>query len=186
MPPRAGADRQVQHLDHNQRRATEHVNRMRPPPGTPIQNDCGHEQQIGDQRRKQGYRDGWRSRGPGGARKVRNQRATAASRREIAASSINRLCRSGRLTAAMDKLNTTAKNRMPLSGTIAKAMPSSLSPNAAAAFIKLMLASAPKMVIAVAKDIPIMPVERWFAILPEAASQVWKQKNKVQQKNTSP
>jgi hypothetical protein len=42
------------------------------------------------------------------------------------------------------------------------------------------------MVIAVAKDIPAMPVERWFAILPEAASQVWKQKNKVQQKNTSP
>jgi hypothetical protein len=32
------------------------------------------------------------------------------------------------------------------------------------------------MVIAVAKDIPAMPVERWFAILPEAASQVWKQK----------
>ena len=86
----------------------------------------------------------------------------------------------------MDKLNTRAKNRMPLSGTIAKAMPSSLSPSAAAVFIKLMLTSAPKMVIAVAKDIPIMPVERWFAILPEAASQVWKQKNKVQQKNTSP
>jgi len=42
------------------------------------------------------------------------------------------------------------------------------------------------MVIAVAKDIPIMPIERWFAILPDAASQVWKQKNKVQQKNTSP
>jgi hypothetical protein len=42
------------------------------------------------------------------------------------------------------------------------------------------------MVIAVAKDIPAMPIERWFAILPDAASQVWKQKNKVQQKNTSP
>src|SRR6266446_8136838 len=65
MPPRAGADRQVQHLDRNQRRATEHIDGMRPPTGAPIENDCGREQQIGGQRRKQGYRDGWRSGGPG-------------------------------------------------------------------------------------------------------------------------
>jgi hypothetical protein len=42
------------------------------------------------------------------------------------------------------------------------------------------------MVIAVAKDIPTIPIERWFAILPDAASQVWKQKNKVQEKKTNP
>src|SRR6266446_739747 len=186
MPPRAGADRQVQHLDRNQRRATKHVNRMRTPAGAPIEDDCGHEQQIGDQRRKQGYRDGWRSRGPGRCQKGKEPASHRRVQKRNRSKQHQPLVLLGRLTAAMDKANTTAKNRMPLSGTIAKAMPSSLSPNVAAVFIKLMLTSAPKMVIAVAKDIPIMPVERWFAILPEAASQVWKQKNKVQQKNTSP
>ena len=124
--------------------------------------------------------------GPGGARNVRNQRATAASSREIVASSINRLWASGRRMAPTAKAKTTAKKKMSLSGTIAKAIPSSLSPSDAAVFMVFMAAKAPKMVIAVARDIPAIPIARCLAILPDAASQVWKEKNKTQEKKTIP
>jgi hypothetical protein len=53
------------------------------------------------------------------------------------ASSISRLCGFGLRIAAMASAKTTAKNRMPLSGTIAKAIPSSVSPIAAERFIAL-------------------------------------------------
>ena len=75
---------------------------------------------------------------------------------------------------------------MPLNGTIAKAIPSSLSPRDAAVFMELMATRVPKMVIAVANDIPTIPIVRCLAILPDAASQVWKEKNKVQEKKTNP
>ena len=114
--------------------------------------------------------------GPGGARKVRNQRATAASSSEMPASSISRLCVSGLRMAAMASANTTAKNRIPLSGTIAKAIPSSVNPAAAERFIALTATRKPKIVIAVASDTPIMPMARCRATLPDAASQLWNAK----------
>ena len=89
----------------------------------PIEDNRGHQQQRGDQGGGMVTGTGGGPGGPGGARKVRNQRATAASRIEMPASSINRLWVSGRRTAATARTKTTAKNKMPLSGTIEKAMP---------------------------------------------------------------
>src|SRR3569832_460404 len=60
--------------------------------------------------------------GPGGAWKVRNQRAIAASRIETAASSIRRLCILGLWVFMIASTNTTAKNAMPLIGTMEKPM----------------------------------------------------------------
>ena len=78
----------------------------------------------------------------------------------------------GLFTAPIANITTTAKNRRSLNGTIANAIPSSFRPNDAATFMALMVASVPKMVIAVAKDIPTKPTARCLAILPDAASQV--------------
>jgi hypothetical protein len=93
---------------------------------------------------------------------------------------------SGRRTAPIAKAKTTAKNKMPLNGTIVNAIPSSLSPRDAAVFMVLIAAKVPKMVIAVANDIPAIPIARCLTTLPDAASQVWKEKNKTQQKKTIP
>ena len=76
----------------------------------------------------------------------------------------------------MASANTTAKNRIPLSGTIAKAIPSSVSPAAAERFIALTATRKPKIVIVVASDTPIMPMARCRATLPDAASQLWNTK----------
>ena len=65
---------------------------------------------------------------------------------------------------------------MPLSGTIAKAMPASVCPTAAERFITLTDTRKPKIVIAVASDTPIMPMARCRTILPDAASQLWNAK----------
>ena len=124
--------------------------------------------------------------GPGGARKVRNQRATAASRIEMPASSISRLCVSGWRTAATPSANTTAKNRMPLSGTIENAIPASVWPTATARFIEATATRNPKIVIAVASDTPISPTARCRAICPDDASQAWNTKNTDQAKKTTP
>ena len=77
---------------------------------------------------------------------------------------------------AIASANTTAKNRMPLSGTIANAMPSLVSPAAADRFIALTATRKPKIVIAVASDTPIIPIARCRVIFPDAASQVWNAK----------
>src|SRR5207237_10906745 len=90
--------------------------------------------------------------GPGGASKVRNQRATAASSSEMPASSISRLCVSGLRMAAIASVSTTAKNRIPLSGTIANSIPSFVNPAAAERFIALTATRKQKIVIAVASD----------------------------------
>ena len=74
---------------------------MRPAARAPVVHDGDHQQQIGDEGRRDGDRTGGGPSGPGGARKVRNQRATAASSIEMLASSISRLCISGRRTLAM-------------------------------------------------------------------------------------
>jgi hypothetical protein len=92
------------------------------------------------------------------------------------ASSISRLWVSGRRMAAMANANTTAKNRMPLSGTIAKVMPSSVCPSAAERFIASTATRKPKIVIAVASETPMIPMARCRAILPDAASQLWNAK----------
>jgi hypothetical protein len=75
---------------------------------------------------------------------------------------------------------------MPLGGTIAKAMPSLVSPIAAERFIALTAARKPKIVIAVASDTPIMPIVRCRATCPDAASQVWNAKYSDQAKNSMP
>ena len=102
------------------------------------------------------------------------------------ASSINRLCVSGCRTAAMAQANTTAKNKMPLNGTRANAMPSSVCPIAADRFIALTPTRNPKIVIAVASDMPIIPTERCRMIRPEAASQLWNTKNSDHAKKMMP
>jgi len=84
------------------------------------------------------------------------------------------------------RMKTTAKNRMPLSGTIAKAIPASVNPAAAARFIVLTAARKPKIVIAVASDTPIIPIARCRAIRPDAASQAWNAKYSVHAKNSRP
>src|SRR5437870_3367112 len=124
--------------------------------------------------------------GPGGARNVRNQRPTAASRIEIPASSINLLWVSGLRTAITASVTVTAKNAMPVRGTIANAIPSSFWPSDAATFRVLTVTSVPKIVIAVANEIPIKPTARCRVMRPEDASQVWKTKNKVHEENTRP
>src|SRR5437879_13140722 len=88
--------------------------------------------------------------GPGGARKVRNQRATAASSSEMPASSISLLWVSGRRVAIMARVKTTAKNTMPLSGTIENAMPASVFPSAAERYLTLTEPKEPKNDIDVA------------------------------------
>ena len=75
---------------------------------------------------------------------------------------------------------------MPLSGTIANAMPSSVSPIAADRFIAFTAARKPKIVIAVASDTPIIPIVRCRATRPDAASQVWNAKYSDQAKNSRP
>jgi hypothetical protein len=102
------------------------------------------------------------------------------------ASSINRLCVSGCRTAAMAQATTTAKNKMPLHGTMAKAIPSSICPIAADRFIALTPTRKPKIVIAVASDMPIMPTERCRITRPEAASQLWNTKNSDHAKKMIP
>ncbi len=76
----------------------------------------------------------------------------------------------------MASAKTTAKNRIPLSGPIANAIPSSVSPAAADRFIALTATRKPKIVIVVASETPIMPMARWRATLPDAASQLWNTK----------
>ena len=83
---------------------------------------------------------------------------------------------SGLRIAAMASVNTTAKNRIPLSGTIANAIPSSVKPAAAERFIALTDTRKPKIVMAVASDTPIIPMVRCRATLPDAASQLWNAK----------
>ena len=86
----------------------------------------------------------------------------------------------------MARVKATAKNRIPLSGTIAKATPASASPSAAERFMMFTAARKPKIVIAVANDTPIIPIVRCRAIRPDAASQVWKAKYSVHAKNSTP
>ena len=83
-------------------------------------------------------------------------------------------------------MNTTAKNSMPLSGTIANAIPSSVMPTAAERFIALTATRNPKIIIAVASDTPIRPIVRCRATWPDAASQLWNAKYSVQAKNSRP
>ena len=124
MPGRRHADRPVQQLHREQRRAAIDIDRVRTAARAPVERRW--RPPAADRRPCAGGMvtgTGGGPSGPGGARKVRNQRATAASSIEMPASSISRLWVSGWRMSAMASANTTAKNKIPLSGTIAKAMP---------------------------------------------------------------
>ena len=65
-------------------------------------------------------------------------------------------------------------------------MPSSVCPIAAERFIASTATRKPEIVIAVASEMPIMPIERCRMTCPDAASQLWNAKNSVQAKNSTP